>query len=103
MGNGGTDPPLPRGRPIGLGIIAFIGESSARRDLRTEVEQSLEVRAVADLASGQVEGDRLAVEVALEVDLGREAATGAAEHLTVLPPFAPAAETCARTIVESNV
>jgi hypothetical protein len=103
MGNDGTDPPLPRGRAIGVGIIAFVGESSATRNLRTEVEQGLEVRAVADLASGQVEGDRLAVEVALEVGLGREAATGAAERLTVLPPFAPAAETCARTIVESNI
>jgi len=103
MGNGGTDLPLPRGRPIGVGIMAFIAESSARGDLRTEVEQGLDVRAVADLASGQVEGDRLAVDVALELDLGREAATGAAEHLTVLLSFAPAAETCARTIVESNV
>jgi hypothetical protein len=37
------------------------------------------------------------------VDLGREAATRSAERLGVLPPFAPAADTCARTIAESNI
>jgi hypothetical protein len=30
------------------------------------------------------------------VDFGRETAARAAERLTMLPPFAPAAETCAR-------
>jgi transposase InsO family protein len=37
------------------------------------------------------------------VNLGREAATRAAERLIVLPPFAPTAETWARTTVESNI
>jgi hypothetical protein len=37
------------------------------------------------------------------VDFGREPALRAAERLTLLPPFAPAAETCARTIVLSNI
>ena len=37
------------------------------------------------------------------MDLGREAAARAAERLILLPPLAPAAETCARTIVESNI
>jgi hypothetical protein len=37
------------------------------------------------------------------VDLGREAAARAAQRLTVLPPLAPAAETWARTTVESNI
>ena len=50
-----------------------------------------------------MEGERQAVEVDLEVDLGREAAPRAAERLAGLPPFAPAAETCARTTVESNI
>jgi hypothetical protein len=35
----------------------------------------------------------MAVEIGLEVDFGREAATRAAEGLILLPPFAPAAET----------
>jgi hypothetical protein len=50
-----------------------------------------------------VEGDRLAVEVALEVYFGGEAAARAAEGVAFLPPFAPAAETWARTTVESNI
>ena len=50
-----------------------------------------------------MEADRLAVEVAFEVDLRGEAAARAAERLVFLPPFAPAAETCARTTVESNI
>jgi hypothetical protein len=50
-----------------------------------------------------MERDRVAVMVRLEVDLGREAATRSAERLGLLPPFAPAADTCARTIVESNI
>ena len=40
-----------------------------------------------------MEVERKAVEIGLEVDLGREAATRAAEGLILLPPFAPAAET----------
>ena len=48
--------------------------------------------------SGHQQDDRRhveALEVDLEVDLGREAAAGAAERLSLLPPLAPAAETWA--------
>jgi hypothetical protein len=37
------------------------------------------------------------------VNLGRQTATRAAKRLIMLPPFAPAAETWARTTVESNI
>jgi hypothetical protein len=37
------------------------------------------------------------------MDLRREPAARAAERLTVLPPFLPAAETWARTMVLSNI
>jgi len=50
-----------------------------------------------------VEGERLAVQVDLEVDFRREPTTRAAECLPLLPPLAPAAETCARTAVLSNI
>jgi hypothetical protein len=50
-----------------------------------------------------MEGERQAVKVGLEVDFRREAAPRASERLGLLPPFAPAAETCARTTVESNI
>jgi hypothetical protein len=50
-----------------------------------------------------MEGDRQTLEVCLEVDLAGEPAARAPERLIFLPPFAPAAETCARTTVLSNI
>ena len=50
-----------------------------------------------------MESERPSIEINLEVDLGREAPARAAQRLSVLPPLAPAAETCARTTVESNI
>jgi hypothetical protein len=50
-----------------------------------------------------MKGDGQAVEIGLEVDFARESAPRAAERLIFLPPFAPAAETCARTTVLSNI
>jgi hypothetical protein len=70
----------------------------ARPHLRGQI-----VAAVTGFAAGQMKGQRQAVEIDLQVDFGREAAARAAERLIVLPPFAPAAETCARTTVESNI
>src|SRR4051794_17472111 len=37
------------------------------------------------------------------MDLGRKAAARAAKSLAVLPPFEPAADTCARAVVESSI
>ena len=59
--------------------------------------------AVTGFAAGEMKGERQAVEIDLQMNFGREAAARAAERLIVLPPFAPAAETCARTTVESNI
>src|SRR6476660_3455394 len=50
-----------------------------------------------------MEGNWQATEVGLQVNLGRETATRAAKRLIMLPPFAPAAETWARTTVESHI
>jgi hypothetical protein len=50
-----------------------------------------------------MESQRSPIQVNLEVDLGREASARAAQRLILLPPFAPAAETCARTMVESSI
>lgn len=101
--NGGCDAAGSGERPVGLGVIALVGEHRARFHIGTEIQQQFEQRAVAGLAAGQVEGDRLAVEVALEVYFGGEAAARATEGVAFLPPFAPAAETWARTTVESNI
>jgi hypothetical protein len=79
--------------PVRLGIVALVGQRGARGDVRANIEQDLELLAVADFAAGQVNRERLAVEVGLQVDLGRKATARAAESLLVLPPLAPAAET----------
>ena len=82
-----------RGDAICVAVISFIGDRDARADVWADVERCLELRAVARFAWGQMEVERMAVEIGLEVDFGREAATRAAEGLMLLPPFAPAAET----------
>jgi len=101
--NDGADAAGSGGLAVGLAVVALVADGGARRDVRPEVEQDREVPAVARLPGGQVEGDRQAAEVGLEVDLGREAAARAAKSLAVLPPFEPAADTCARAVVESSI
>ena len=88
---------------IDAGIIALVADHPARRHLGSDVEQRLELPAVTRLIAGEVEVERIAREVAFEVDLGSKAATGAAERLILLPPLAPAAETWARMEVLSNI
>jgi hypothetical protein len=97
------DAAFARGRAVGSRGIALVADRRPGREVRPKIEEHLELHAVAGLALGQMEGERLAVEIGLEVDLGREASARAAERLTVLPPLAPAAETWARTTVESNI
>ena len=99
--NDGADAAGSGGLAVGLAVVALVADNGARRDVRPEVEQDREVPAVARLPGGQ--GDRQAAEVGLEVDLGREAAARAAKSLAVLPPFEPAANTCARAVVESSI
>lgn len=89
--------------PVGPAGIAFVADGCARIDIGSEAEQDREMRCIALLAAGQIESDRMAIEIRLQVDLGGETATRASERLTFLPPFAPAAETWARTTVESNI
>ena len=43
-------------------------------NVRADVERCFELRAVAGLTWGQVEVERMAVEIGLEVDFGRETA-----------------------------
>jgi hypothetical protein len=92
-GNHRCDATRKGGSAVCVAVISLIGHRDARADVRADVERCLELRAVAGLACGQVEVERLAVEIGLEVDFGRKAATRAAEGLMLLPPFAPAAET----------
>ena len=89
-------------RPVGLAVISFVRHRDAWADVGTDVQRRLELCAGAGLAGGQMEVERVAVEIGLEVDFSREATARAAERLVLLPPFAPAAETCARTTVLSK-
>ncbi len=84
-------------------MIALVTERGARIDIGADVEKRLEVAAIAGFTTGEMKGNWQATEIGLQVDLGRETATRAAQRLIVLPPFAPAAETWARTTVESNI
>jgi hypothetical protein len=59
---------------VGGGIVAFVRQGCARRDVRPDVERDFELDAVVRLAAGQMEGNGQAVEVRLEVDFAREAA-----------------------------
>ena len=97
---------IPRWRAASrfdLEIVAFVAECGARIEIRTDVEKRLKVAAITGFTAGEMEGNWQATEVGLQVNLGRETATRAAKRLIMLPPFAPAAETWARTTVESNI
>lgn len=102
MGNDRDCAALASGLAVGLGVVTLVGDHRARRHLRADLKQGLELATVGRLVAGQMEIEREAVEVTLEVDLAAETAARAAERLALLPPFAPAAETCARTEVLSK-
>src|SRR3954453_2295633 len=84
-----ADAPFARGRAIARAVVSFVPHRSPRRDVRPEVKQDLELRTVARLTLCEVESQRQAIEIGLEMDLGREAPAGAAQRLAILPPFGP--------------
>ena len=88
---------------VGLAGVAFVADGGAGLNVGSDVEQGLEMTRVGRFAAGQVEGDDVAGGVRFCVDFRGEAAARASERLAFLPPFAPAADTCARTMVESNI
>ena len=70
----GDDASVSSDLAVGLAGIALVTDRRARIDVGTEPKQDREVRRVALLTAGQVEGDEVAVEIGLQVDLGGEAA-----------------------------
>src|SRR5215207_8157295 len=83
---------------MGFGIIALITHRRARRDVRSEVEQDLDLRAVAGLTLCEVKREGASIQISLEVDRGRETAARAAQRLTILPPFG----SCGRDVGPNN-
>jgi hypothetical protein len=55
--------------PICFRIIALVRDNGAGINIGTEVEEHFEVAAVARFAAGQMEANRIAVEIGLEMDL----------------------------------
>jgi hypothetical protein len=75
VGNNRADAAASGGLPVRRRIVSFIGQRGARRNVRADIEQGLELTAVAGLAAREMKRQGLAIEVGLEVDLGREPAT----------------------------
>ena len=101
--NDGSNTASPRRFAIGLAGVAFVADDGARLNVRSDVEQDGEVTRIRGFSAGQVEGDDVAGGVRFGMDFRGEAAARAPERLPLLPPFAPAADTWARTMVESNI
>ena len=84
----------------GVAIVALVGDQVAGPCFGERTER-FELRAVGRLAAGEVEGKRLTDGITETMNLTGEPAPRAAKSLFASPPFAPAAETWPRTVVES--
>lgn len=103
VGDHRGDTARPRGVSVGFAGIALVADHGTGLKIGADVEQGFEVSPVGSFTAGQIKGDDVAGSVGLGMDFRGEAAARATEGLSVLPPFAPAADTWARTIVESNI
>src|SRR6266581_7882606 len=84
-----------------VAVVALVADELGGIDL-VQLHQRVITFDLVHLASGHIEGQRIAFTVRAQVDFRGEASARAAERFPILiPPFAPAACWCARTIVES--
>src|SRR5579883_1704294 len=83
-----------------VGVVALVAEHRLRCRLR-QIDQDFVVFAVRRLAAGEVEGERSPLGISDAVSLTGEPAPRAAKCLFASPPFAPAADTWPRIVVES--
>ena len=83
-----------------IGIIGFVGDEGARR-LPWQVDQRVVTFAVRRFAGRDVEGNRPASGITETMNFTGEPAPRAAKSSLMNPPFPPAAETWARTVVLS--
>ena len=81
------------------GVVGPVGDQFARRG--HAAQQSSGAYEVVGLAGGQGERDRSAARIAQGMNFGRPSAARSTDGVFELPPFAPAAERCALTWVES--
>ena len=66
----GADAAPARCFAVSLAVVALVADHRPGCEVRAEVEQGLEIAAVAGLSAGQVEGQRQTVEIALQVNFG---------------------------------
>lgn len=83
-----------------VGVVTLVAEQRGG-GLLGQLDQDFVVRAICRLATREVEGKRSALGISDAVNLTGEPAPRAAKRLFASPPFAPAADTWPRTVVES--
>src|SRR5713226_5879824 len=98
--NDGRDLSLMQKLSDGVGVVSFVGEK-IRGPLPGQGHHVFERRAVGRFAPREVEDKRDALGITETMNFTGEPAPRAAKSLSLSPPFAPAAEMCPRTVVES--
>ena len=86
-----------------VGVISFVGDHGLRLEAS---DQLVAAGGIVALAWPEQQAHRVAKRIRGRVNLGAQAATGAAQSLSIRPPFAmraPAACWCARTMVLSII
>src|SRR6516165_5880278 len=83
-----------------IGIIGLVGDEGVWRALR-QIDQRVVAFTVRHFAGREVEGDRAASGIAETMNFTGEPVPRAAKSSLMNPPFPPAAETWARTVVLS--
>ena len=84
----------------GIGVVSLVCKHGFGSLLR-QIDQDVVALAVRRFAAGEVEAERPAARIDDTVNFTGEPAPRAAKSLFASPPFAPAAETWPRTVVES--
>ena len=98
--NDGPDPLFDQRRADRIAVIPFVGEKVVGLGLGKR-HYVFERRTVCRFAACEVEDERDAVGITETMNFTGEPAPRAAKSLFLSPPFAPAAETCPLTVVES--
>jgi hypothetical protein len=98
--NDGFDVPVGKIGPDGIGIVSLVGQECLRRSI-WQGDQRVIGLAIRRFADCQVEGEWPSPSISQTVKLTGEPAPRAAKSSSTSPPFPPAAETWARTVVLS--
>jgi hypothetical protein len=98
--DGSPDALVAQGAADGVRVISLVGEQVGGACI-SQRRHGLERRAVRRFAAGEMEDERDAAGITETMNFTGEPAPRAAKSLFASPPFAPAAETWPRTVVES--